>query len=53
MPSEQRIKASGLFFSDKVARLGIRMCDLMDKETFHARLTQVLELKNMILTQNI
>ena len=41
----------GPVFADKVARLGIRTCDLLNKEEFHSRLSAVLELKNAILTK--
>lgn len=44
-------KGIGPVFSDKIARLGIRMGDLLNKEIFHARLSSILELKNMILTR--
>ncbi len=44
-------KGIGPVFSDKVARLGIRMGDLLDKEIFRSRLSSILELKNMILTK--
>ncbi len=44
-------KGIGPAFSDKVARLGIRMGDLLDKEAFLERLRFVLEQKNLILTK--
>jgi len=44
-------KGIGPVFSDKIARLGIRMGDLLDKEIFHSRLSSILDLKNMILTK--
>ncbi len=44
-------KGIGPAFADKVARLGIRMGDLLDKEALLARLRSVLEYKNNILTR--
>lgn len=44
-------KGIGPVFTDKIARLGIRACDLLDKETFHSRLSSVLEFKNALLTR--
>jgi len=44
-------KGIGPAFSDKVARLGIRMGDLLNKEAFWERLRFVLEYKNLILTR--
>jgi len=44
-------KGIGPAFADKVARNGIRMCDLLDKDVFRARLALVLEQKNRILTK--
>src|SRR4030043_12554 len=41
----------GPAFGDKTARRGIRICDLLDKETFKRRLSQVLEHKNSLLTK--
>ncbi len=41
----------GPAYVDKVARLGIRMEDLLDKENLHHRLQMVLEQKNAILTK--
>ena len=41
----------GPSFSDKVARLGIRAGDLLDKEAFRERLRPILEHKNAILTK--
>jgi len=40
----------GPAFSDKVARMGIRTGDLLNKELFRTRLKSILELKNAILT---
>jgi len=39
----------GPVFADKVARLGIRVGDLLDKDTFRGRLSAALEFKNIIL----
>jgi adenylosuccinate synthase len=44
-------KGIGPAFADKSARLGIRTCDLPDKELFRERLHSVLEQKNAILTR--
>jgi len=41
----------GPAFADKVARLGIRAGDLLDKDTFWGRLSSALEFKNIILTK--
>lgn len=41
----------GPAFADKVARYGIRVGDLLDKETFMERLRLVLDYKNAILTK--
>ncbi|MFC1941097.1 adenylosuccinate synthase [Chloroflexota bacterium] len=41
----------GPAFSDKVARLGIRACDLLDKEALLERLRYILDYKNIILTK--
>jgi len=40
----------GPAFSDKIARMGIRTGDLLNKELFRNRLKPILELKNAILT---
>jgi adenylosuccinate synthase len=45
------MKGIGPCYMDKVARLGIRMGDLLDKEAFRERLTQILDYKNRILTR--
>jgi adenylosuccinate synthase len=45
------LKGVGPAFVDKTARRGIRVCDLLDKETFKRRLSQVLEHKNSLLTR--
>jgi len=44
-------KGIGPAFSDKTARMGIRVCDLIDKESFRERLGYVLKLKNDILVK--
>lgn len=44
-------KGVGPAFVDKTSRMGIRICDLLDKETFRERLGFVLEYKNSILTK--
>jgi adenylosuccinate synthase len=36
---------------DKVSRIGIRMCDLLEPDVFEAKLRRNLELKNAILTK--
>jgi len=41
----------GPVFADKVARLGIRAGDLLDKDMFLSRLKSALEFKNIILTK--
>jgi adenylosuccinate synthase len=41
----------GPVFADKVARLGIRAGDLLDKDVFRNRLNAALEFKNIILTK--
>ena len=41
----------GPVFADKVARLGIRAGDLLDKDVFRNRLSAALEFKNIILTK--
>jgi adenylosuccinate synthase len=41
----------GPAFADKVARLGIRTGDLLEKDTFWSRLSAALEFKNIILTK--
>ena len=41
----------GPAFADKVARIGIRMGDLMDPRAFRARLSFVLPYKNAVLTK--
>jgi adenylosuccinate synthase len=44
-------KGIGPAFSDKIARLGIRAGDLLDKESFKLRLKSVLERKNAIISR--
>ena len=45
------LKGIGPAFVDKIARMGIRICDLLDKENFRKRLSVVLEHKNNILVK--
>ncbi len=45
------LKGIGPVFTDKVARLGIRIGDLQNMEVFQARLKTVLEYKNAIITK--
>lgn len=45
------LKGIGPVFSDKVARLGIRACDLVNRDIFKERLASVLQLKNEIITK--
>ena len=44
-------KGIGPAFADKIARIGIRTGDLLDKETLLERLSFILEYKNAILTK--
>ncbi|MFC1956967.1 adenylosuccinate synthase [Chloroflexota bacterium] len=44
-------KGIGPAFADKIARLGIRVGELLDKEAFMERLHPILEYKNTILTK--
>lgn len=44
------IKGIGPCYVDKYARVGIRMADLLDKNTFEQKLKQNLELKNKEIT---
>ncbi len=44
-------KGIGPAFADKIARLGIRTSDLLNKEGFQSRLSSVLEFKNAMLTK--
>ena len=41
----------GPCYMDKIARIGIRMCDLMEPDTFAEKLKANLEAKNKILTK--
>lgn len=41
----------GPCYVDKVARVGIRFCDLMDLDTFKAKLTENITLKNRTLSK--
>jgi adenylosuccinate synthase len=41
----------GPAFADKIARQGIRTCDLLDKNVFFDRLSSILESKNVLLTK--
>ena len=41
----------GPAFADKVARMGIRTGDLINKDLFHSKLSSILEFKNAILTK--
>ena len=45
------LRGIGPVFADKVARLGIRVGDLLDNDIFLRRLKSALELKNVILTK--
>jgi len=44
-------KGIGPAFADKIARLGIRTGDLLNKDAFLTRLNSIIELKNAILTK--
>lgn len=44
-------KGIGPVFADKIARLGIRTSDLLNKDNFRSRLAQILETKNAVLTK--
>ena len=44
-------KGIGPAFTDKAARLGIRISELLDKEIFRERLRLILNYKNIILTK--
>ena len=44
-------KGIGPAFADKAARLGIRTCDLLDRDVFRERLHAVLVHKNTLLTK--
>jgi adenylosuccinate synthase len=45
------LRGIGPAFVDKVARMGIRACDLMDRNILRQRLEYVLEYKNQLLTK--
>jgi adenylosuccinate synthase len=45
------LRGIGPVFADKVARVGIRAGDLLDRNIFLGRLRSALELKNIILTK--
>jgi adenylosuccinate synthase len=45
------LKGIGPTFADKVARIGLRMGDLLDKKYLRERLVQALEYKNKLLTK--
>ncbi len=45
------LKGIGPVFTDKTARLGMRMCDLLNKDIFGSRLKEVLKLKNELITK--
>ena len=44
-------KGIGPTYMDKVARIGIRMCDLLEKDTFEKKLRENLDLKNALFTK--
>ena len=44
-------KGIGPCYQDKVARIGIRMADLLDKEVFERKLKNNVELKNRLFTK--
>ncbi|MFH1639374.1 MAG: adenylosuccinate synthase, partial [Chloroflexota bacterium] len=44
-------KGIGPVFSDKAARIGIRMGDFLDRDAFRERLSPIIEYKNKILTK--
>ena len=44
-------KGIGPVYSDKAARLGIRIGDLLDPETLLIRLSQILEIKNALISK--
>lgn len=58
--AEERLKAGknvgttgrgiGPCYSDKIARIGIRMCDLIDEKVFRDKLKFIIELKNRIFS---
>lgn len=44
-------KGIGPTYMDKASRIGIRMCDLLEKDTFFDKLKRNLEQKNKLLTE--
>ena len=44
-------KGIGPTYMDKVARIGIRMCDLLEKDSFEKKLRENLDLKNALFTK--
>jgi adenylosuccinate synthase len=44
-------KGIGPTYTDKVARRGIRICDLIDEKVFKKKLKSILEYKNLILSK--
>jgi adenylosuccinate synthase len=44
------LKGIGPVFTDKTARLGVRICDIVNPGLFRERLSPILELKNIIIT---
>ncbi|WP_251546021.1 adenylosuccinate synthase [Limosilactobacillus caecicola] len=44
-------KGIGPTYMDKVSRIGIRMCDLLEKDTFEQKLRENLKLKNALFTK--
>ncbi len=44
-------KGIGPTYMDKVARIGIRMCDLLEKDTFEKKLSENLKIKNEMFTK--
>lgn len=44
-------KGIGPTYMDKVSRIGIRMCDLLEKDTFEKKLRENLAIKNQLFTK--
>ncbi len=44
-------KGIGPCYSDKVARMGIRVCDILDDDVLRSRLEPVLDIKNKVLSR--
>lgn len=44
-------KGIGPAYTDKASRVGIRICDLIEKETFREKLMDNLEMKNALITK--